>query len=290
MPRKFFKRYMPGVDRVRQVRALHLFGDALFHPALWHLNRRSAAGGVAVGLFCGLIPGPLQMLGAGIAAVLFRVNLPAALLSTLYTNPITIVPLYLVAYKIGNLVLGAAGGTSPMPPPAWNWSAQLASVEALGNWAMSLGAPLALGVFLLACLLALAGYLIVRVLWNIHLRRAWIAPRWHAALPFLLAAALVYLFDLGALALGTALGAAAFVSLLLAGRPVSITLGALALAGAFALGLSAAILSALLGQSVREMAASASSPVGTLLAAGSLSLACLGLLCVLWGAIAGRRE
>lgn len=116
------------------------------------------------------------------------------------------------------------------------------------------------------------------------------STRWHAALPFLLAAALVYLFDLGALALGTALGAAAFVSLLLAGRPVSITLGALALAGAFALGLSAAILSALLGQSVREMAASASSPVGTLLAAGSLSLACLGLLCVLWGAIAGRRE
>jgi hypothetical protein len=42
---------------------------------------------------------------------------------------------------------------------------------------MSLGAPLALGVFLLACLLALAGYLIVRVLWNIHLRRAWIARR-----------------------------------------------------------------------------------------------------------------
>jgi hypothetical protein len=162
---------------VRQVRALHLFGDALFHPALWHLNRRSAAGGVAVGLFCGLIPGPLQMLGAGIAAVLFRVNLPAALLSTLYTNPITIVPLYLVAYKIGNLVLGAAGGASPTPPPAWNWSAQLASVEALGNWAMSLGAPLALGVFLLACLLAFAGYLIVRVLWSIHLRRAWIARR-----------------------------------------------------------------------------------------------------------------
>jgi hypothetical protein len=116
------------------------------------------------------------------------------------------------------------------------------------------------------------------------------SARWRIALPFLLAAALVYLFDLGVLALGVALGVAAFVSLLLAGRPVSITLGALALAGAFALGLSAAILSALLGQSVREMAASASSPVGTLLAAGSLSLACLGLLCVLWGAIAGRRE
>ncbi len=64
MPRKFFRKVMPNVDKVREVKALSMFGDTLFHPALWHLNRRSAAGGVAVGLFCGLIPGPLQMLGS----------------------------------------------------------------------------------------------------------------------------------------------------------------------------------------------------------------------------------
>lgn len=177
MPRKFFKRYMPSIDKVRQIRALHLFGDALFHPALWHLNRRTAAGGVAVGMFCGLIPGPLQMLGAGIAAVLFRVNLPTALLTTLYTNPLTIVPLYLVAYKIGSLVLGAALRKPPDPPPDWDWTNWISSAEALGRWAMGLGAPLALGVFLLACILAAASYAVVRVLWNIHLRRAWIARR-----------------------------------------------------------------------------------------------------------------
>lgn len=177
MPRKFLKRYMPTVDKVREVRALHIFGNALFHPALWHLNRRSAAGGVAVGLFCGLIPGPLQMLGAGIAAVLFRVNLPAALLTTLYTNPITIVPLYLLAYQIGNFVLGASGAPPHTPPPEWRWSAVLESVHALGDWALGLGAPLALGVFLLACLLAVVGYVAVRVLWSIHLRRAWVARR-----------------------------------------------------------------------------------------------------------------
>jgi uncharacterized protein (DUF2062 family) len=177
MPRKFFKRYVPSVEKVRQVRALHLFGDALFHPALWHLNRRSAAGGVAVGMFCGLIPGPLQMLGAGIAAVLFRVNLPTALLTTLYTNPITIVPLYLVAYQIGSLVIGAAGAQPPAPPPDWVFADPIGSLRSLGDWTVGLGAPLALGVFLLASLLAAAGYVIVRVLWNIHLRRAWIARR-----------------------------------------------------------------------------------------------------------------
>lgn len=177
MPRKFFKRFMPSVDKVREMKVFGVFGDTLFHPALWHLNRRSAAGGVATGLFCGLIPGPLQMIGAGIAALIFRVNLPVALLTTLYTNPLTIVPLYLVAYKIGTLVMGAAGNKEPEPPPDWVWSQPGASVEAFGEWALGLGAPLALGVFLLACLLAAAGYVVVRVLWNIHLRRTWVARK-----------------------------------------------------------------------------------------------------------------
>lgn len=110
------------------------------------------------------------------------------------------------------------------------------------------------------------------------------------ALPILVAAALVYLLDLGALALGSALGVAAFVALLLARRPVSVKLGALALAGAFALGLSAAIFSALLGQSVREMVANYSNPVGVLLAVASLLLAVFGALAVLWGAASGRRD
>ncbi len=172
MPRKLIKRHMPSADRIREVKALGMFGDALFHPALWDLNRRSAAGGVAAGLFCGLIPGPLQMLGAGIAALLFRVNLPVALLTTLYTNPLTIVPLYYVAYKIGALVMGAAGGTEVEPPPDFVWSQPVASAQAFGAWALGLGAPLALGVVVLAAVLAVSGYVIVRVGWSIYLRRA----------------------------------------------------------------------------------------------------------------------
>ncbi|HXF47521.1 MAG TPA: DUF2062 domain-containing protein [Burkholderiaceae bacterium] len=182
MPRKFFKRFLPSVDKVREVKALAIFGHALFHPALWHLNRRSAAGGVAAGLFCGLIPGPLQMLGAGIVAVLFRVNLPVALATTLYTNPLTIVPLYLIAYKYGALVLGVTGGREPEPPPEWVWSQLGASLEAYGQWMLGLGAPLALGVFLLACTLAALGYVAVRLLWSVYLRRAWIARKRRRAL------------------------------------------------------------------------------------------------------------
>jgi uncharacterized protein len=174
MPRKFFRRVMPSVDKVRDMRVLSMFGDSLFHPALWHLNRRSAAGGVAVGMFCGLIPGPLQMLGAGIACVLLRVNLPLSLVTTLYTNPLTIVPLYLVAYQLGSLVLGGSAKHPMTMPPHWDWSHPLASMEAVGHWTVGLGPPLALGVFLLASLLSALGYVVVRSLWSAHLRRAWL--------------------------------------------------------------------------------------------------------------------
>lgn len=173
MPRKFFRKVMPNVDKVRELRVFSMFGDSLFHPSLWHLNRRSAAGGVAVGLFCGLIPGPLQMIGAGIACLFFRVNLPVALVTTLYTNPLTIVPLYLIAYELGSFVLRSSATHPVTTPPEMDWAHAGQWVRAMGEWAIGLGPPLAFGVLLLACLLAALGYILVRALWSAHLRHSW---------------------------------------------------------------------------------------------------------------------
>lgn len=169
--RKHIRKYLPDHQAIRDNRWLAPFGDTLLHPRLWHLNRHSAAGAVAAGMFCGLIPGPFQMLGAAICAVLFRVNLPLALFTTLYTNPLTIVPLYVVAFTLGKLVLGG-GGEFVMPPDygpegLWSW------IQALIEWMFSLGKPLLIGLILLASLLAVAGYFAMRLLWRFYLVRAW---------------------------------------------------------------------------------------------------------------------
>ena len=169
--RKHLKKYLPDHQAIHGNRWLAPFGDTLLHPRLWHLNRHSAAGAVAVGLFCGLIPGPFQMIGAAICAVLFRVNLPLALFTTLYTNPLTIVPLYVVAFALGKIFLGE-GGEFVMPPDygpegLWAWA------HALTSWMISLGKPLLVGVILLASLLALTGYVAMRFFWRLYLVRAW---------------------------------------------------------------------------------------------------------------------
>jgi uncharacterized protein (DUF2062 family) len=167
--RKHIKRILPGHETVRDNRWLRLFGDTLLHPRLWHLNRHSAAGGFAVGLFCGLIPGPFQMLGAAIMAIVFRINLPLAIVTTLYTNPLTIVPLYLVAFGLGQFVLGGKGHFVA-PPTLEDW--QLGTwLHALADWASGLGQPLGVGLVLLALLLAGLGYLLVQAAWRWHLLR-----------------------------------------------------------------------------------------------------------------------
>jgi uncharacterized protein len=170
--RKRIRKFLPDHQAIRGNPWLARFGNTLLHPRLWHLNRRSAAGAVAAGMFCGLIPGPLQMLGAAICAVVFRVNLPLALLTTLYTNPFTIVPLYIVAFTIGQWVLPGLDRTF-VAPPDHGADGLMAWMQQLMAWMLGLGTPLAVGLILLACGLALAGYGLVRLGWRIYLVRIW---------------------------------------------------------------------------------------------------------------------
>lgn len=98
--KKHLKRFLPDHLSVSENPWLRPFQSSLLHPRLWHLNRHSAAGAVATGLFCGLIPGPFQMFFAALCALVFRVNLPLSMLVTLYTNPLTLVPIYFVAFQL----------------------------------------------------------------------------------------------------------------------------------------------------------------------------------------------
>lgn len=163
--RKFFRRRLPSHDTIRQNRWIRPFGAWLHHPNLWHLHRRSVSGGVAIGLFAGLIPGPFQMLGAALLAILLRMNLPVAVFTTLYTNPFTILPLYALAYEYGAWVLGQRGGveTARLSLPEMDWGNWY---TVLPHWFATLGKPIAVGLPLLACTLAVLGYVAVRLLWR----------------------------------------------------------------------------------------------------------------------------
>lgn len=179
MLRKFFRRCLPSYDTVRSNRYIARFGPSLQHHNLWHLHRRSVAGGLAVGLFAGLIPGsnPVQFMAAALLAIAGRVNLPVAVLMTLYSNPFTIVPLYFVAFKLGQLALLQSGGA--VPPLAFGLEGKGFAewLPAALEWLGSVGKPLAIGLPLLALLLAASGYFLVDWTWRLSVRCAWAGRR-----------------------------------------------------------------------------------------------------------------
>jgi uncharacterized protein len=177
MPRKFFRKFLPDAQTVRSRKLVAAFGGWLENPNLWCLNRRSVAGGFAIGLFAGLVPGPLQMLTALMLAIPCRKNVPVALLTTLYTNPLTIVPLYVLAYEYGRLLLGRQQAGAAIEPFEMNWSDWWGSLQDMLQWTLSLGKPLAVGLVALALTLAVLGYFVVELGWRAHVRHAWRARR-----------------------------------------------------------------------------------------------------------------
>lgn len=172
VPRKFFRKYLPSHESLTGNPFLARFGSFLTHPNLWHLNRRSVAGGVAVGLLAGLVPGPTQVLSATVLSAVLKVNLPVAVFMTLYTNPLTIVPLYIAAYQVGAWVTKSQNDGPPAPfsfadKPWSEW------MPALWEWLLSMGKPLAVGLPLFALLLAVVGYFAVRGGWRLWVTHAW---------------------------------------------------------------------------------------------------------------------
>lgn len=169
--KRLTRRLEPFVAEITGHRWVQTYAPRLADPDLWHLNRRSSARAVAVGLFSGLIPGPLQVFTAVLLSIGVRANFPLAAITTLYTNPFTIVPLYLVAYQYGTLFVAGTGDGVPLAPP--DFALSTAYLRAVAEWMGELGKPLAIGVLMLALTLALVGWIVVRVGWRCHAVWAW---------------------------------------------------------------------------------------------------------------------
>ncbi len=164
MPRKWLKRIMPDHKVMREHPHLQKFGQRLAEPKLWHLNRRSVAGGLALGLFVGFLPILGQMFVAAALAIMLRVNLPLAVTGVWVTNPVTMAPIYFFSYKVGALILD-----TPVHQHAFTMSWQWFTHEFLAIWQ-----PLLLGSLICGAISALLGIIAVRILWRLLVIRSWL--------------------------------------------------------------------------------------------------------------------
>jgi len=163
MPKHLIKRYMPDHEKIREHKHLKIFGTLLHSPNLWHLNRRSAAGAFAVGLFCAAVPVPFQMMLAAAGAILFSVNLPISVALVWVTNPLTMGPMFFIAYEVGSWVLGREAEAFEFQL-TWDWLSQQLGV---------IWEPFLLGCLIFGIAGSLLGYLAIRLLWRLHVVQAW---------------------------------------------------------------------------------------------------------------------
>ena len=171
--KRFLRDKLPKSTSITENKYLRFLTPWLGHPHLWHMHRRSVARGVAIGLVTGLIPGPLQMLLAVVIAIPLRANVIVACATTLYTNPFTFIPLYILAYTIGALVTGEPVRNVIPPALSVPWLEFWKVVPVLFDWMVSLGSTLLIGLAIQCAIFAVGGYVATMVLWRCIVSRMW---------------------------------------------------------------------------------------------------------------------
>jgi len=165
MPKRLVKKYFPSSKTIKEHKHLKIFGTLLHNQNLWHLNRRSFAGAIAVGLFIAFIPLPTQMVIAAATAVVVHVNLPVSVATVWVTNPFTMPPMFYAAYWVGSTLMD-------IPPSAQDFTL---SLDAILNTLGTSWKPFLLGCFILGSASAAIGYTLARVFWRLIVIKKWLA-------------------------------------------------------------------------------------------------------------------
>lgn len=158
MLRRALKKIMPSPGSLQKQWFLRPFGDRIADPRLWALHRRTVTSAFGMGLAICFIPLPVHMIVAGCLAIFLRLNVPAIYTTIFIVNPITAVPVYYTAYRVGTLLIGA-------DPQAFDL--HLGLTEGFGLTALgALWKPLLIGCMACAVMAGSFGWIGMELVWR----------------------------------------------------------------------------------------------------------------------------
>ncbi len=140
---------------------VRVFGARLTDPALWSLQRRGITGAFGIGLAICFLPLPVHIPLAIACALLARRNIPVLIGTVFLVNPLTVVPVYYLAYRVGAAALG--------------WKQRNFHFELSWSWLQyglgPLWKPFLLGCAICAVVFGVVGWLGLELLWRRRVRK-----------------------------------------------------------------------------------------------------------------------
>ncbi|MGZ3198918.1 MAG: DUF2062 domain-containing protein [Croceibacterium sp.] len=159
----WIQRHVPTREQMEGNRFIKPFAHRILQSELWRFTRRSVPRGVALGLFVGTMIPLAHFVVATFLAVFVRANIPSALLATFVGFPVIYVFLVALAYKIGEWLLHVDASTQIQPISE---TMQATQTDHLLERITGAGSETALGLFIIATVLASVGYLVTSFGWR----------------------------------------------------------------------------------------------------------------------------
>ena len=132
------------------------FRHLMHDHRLWGIRRKTVVPAFALGLFVAFMPFPGHPVEAAFAALLLRINIPVAAVTTFVSNPLTMGPMYYFTHQVGEFLL------SMEPTPfEFELSFEWFLDKLATNWQ-----PLLLGSVLVGAFAALIGFIVLDAIWR----------------------------------------------------------------------------------------------------------------------------
>ena len=164
----WFRKRLPTRETLAASQFFSPFAHHLLRSDLWRFNRRSVPRGVALGLFVGVMIPLAHFAVAAFLAIFIRANIPAALAATFIGFPIIYIAIVALAYRLGDWLLHFDALTTLQP---LNETMQATQTDHLLERITGAGLETALGLLVIASLLASVGFLATGFGWRLWIGR-----------------------------------------------------------------------------------------------------------------------
>jgi hypothetical protein len=119
-----------------------------------------------------LIPVGQIPLAAG-SAVVLRANIPAAVVSTLVSNPVSFGPIYYCAYRLGEMLTGEKARVVPPPETQEHETGLSGRLKSWWHRLDTMGKPLIVGLGFMSVTLSFLTYVTISTIWRVTTVLAW---------------------------------------------------------------------------------------------------------------------